>query len=158
MSRTYCRIVHDEIVFEVTDHHVLSDLWDFPEPVPLEEIASIEIGAYRQPPGHLVLACLGLLIGVLGLWFLLRDADLSLAKRIVFGALLIAFVIHFVVVLHGYLAHKVRHITITTTDGKRGVLFRWNHPTMFDPFYGGLQAGLADRDTVKPEPPPGLPG
>jgi len=56
MARTYCRIVCDEIVFRVTDEHVVSPLWDFLEPVPLSEIASLGTRSKRQGPGHLVIA------------------------------------------------------------------------------------------------------
>jgi len=82
MPHTYCRIVCDEIVFRVTDEHAVSELWDLPEPVPLEEIASLWTRAQRQRPGHLVIASLGLVIGVLAMGLLLRDRDLGLTAQV----------------------------------------------------------------------------
>jgi hypothetical protein len=148
MSRPYCRIVCNEIVFEVTDEHVLSDLWDFPEPVPLREIASLRTRAHRQGPGHLVIASLGLAIGVLAMYLLLRDHDLGLATRVLFWILSAVFIIHFGVVLRNYLTKPLREIFITTVGGREGLLLKSSDPKTFDPFYAALQAALADREAA----------
>ena len=77
MGRTYCRIVCDQIVFQVTDEQVVSRLWDFRKPVPLGEIVSVQTTAKRQSPRDLLLALPGLVIGALSIYLLLRDRDLG---------------------------------------------------------------------------------
>ena len=146
MSRTHCRIVCDEIVFQVTDEHVVSPLWDFPEPVPLGEIAEVETRAQRQGPGHLVIASLGLVIGVIAMGLLLRDHDLGPPTRVVFWTLAAVFIVHFAVVLRSYLTRPRREIRITTAGGESGLLFWSSDPATFEGFYAGLRTALADRN------------
>jgi hypothetical protein len=147
MGRTYCRIVCDQIVFQVTDEQVVSRLWDFRKPVPLGEIVSVETTAKRQSPRDLLLTLPGLVIGVLMIYLLLRDRELGPVPRVAFWGLSIVFIITFGVVLRNYLTRPRREIRITTAAGKSGLLFWSDDPATFDSFHEGLQKALVDRNT-----------
>jgi hypothetical protein len=151
MSRCFYREEFNQIVVEVTDTYVLSDLWDFSERLPLASIQRMEVVRERHGLRTLVTPALALLLAGLFALTLLRSHHLSWFLRITGPILVLVFFGNGVAGLLKYHRNRRNRLFVTTRDGRNGVLYF----SQDDETFSGFVVALLDAlEATRGESPP----
>jgi len=144
MRRIHYATWFDGIQIAVTDREVASDLWEFRAPVPLSAIEGAELRTSWQHPWIIMSGLFLLLLGGASVFIAVVMAnDKPFFERAFATGFGIIFLIAGVLRCRSYFTDEKRELLVTTTDGKRGVLYMNHHRSTFSAFLDGLRKAFA---------------
>jgi hypothetical protein len=151
MPHIFYRADFNEIVVEVTESQVLSDLWDFPEPVLLRSILALEVRRERHPLATLSVPVLALLLAAFFGYALAAASNMPRAPKVAGACLIMVFLWSGIAGVGRFLRNRRNQLWLTTDDSRQGVLYFSQDDATFRRFTGALLAALRSRSAEMPQ-------